>query len=102
MTAGDISEGEIEKVISRPGGIKINRERGNEETVRVALRRQNERGKGASEMPGAPIKVEIVGFANVNPTSRRRRVGGRKQRMEQAFMNGAGWELGVREITAGF
>jgi hypothetical protein len=28
----------------------------------MALRRQNERGKGASEMPGAPIKVDIVGF----------------------------------------
>jgi len=38
----------------------------------MALRRQNERGKGASEVPGAPIKVEIVGFVNVNPTSRRR------------------------------
>ena len=36
--------------------------------------------KGASEMPGAPIKVEIGGFASVNPTSRRRRVGGKKQR----------------------
>jgi len=45
----------------------------------MALRRQNERGKGASEVPGAPIKVEIVGFVNVNPTSRRR-VGGKKQR----------------------
>jgi hypothetical protein len=56
----------------------------------MALRRQNERGKGASEIPGAPIKVEIGGFANVNPTSRRRRVGGKKQRAEQAFMNGAG------------
>src|SRR5271155_82239 len=71
LTPGDISEGEIEKAISRPGETKINRERGNEETVRMALRRQNERGKGASEMPGAPIKVEIVGFANVNPTLRR-------------------------------
>ena len=68
----------------------------------MALRRQNERGKGASEMPGAPIKVEIVGFANVNPTSRSRRVGGRKQRAEQAFMNSAGWELGVRGRTSGF
>ena len=56
----------------------------------MALQRQNEKGKGASEMPGAPIKVEIVGFASVNPTSRRRRVGGKKQRAEQAFMNGAG------------
>ena len=45
----------------------------------MALRRQNERGKRASERPGAPIKVEISGFANVNPTSRRRRVGGKKQ-----------------------
>ena len=36
--------------------------------------------RGASEMPGAPIKVEIGGFASVNPTSRRRRVGGKKQR----------------------
>jgi len=53
-------------------------------------------------MPGAPIKVEIGGFANVNPTSSRRRVGGKKQRAEQAFMNGAGWELGVRGTTAGF
>ena len=40
-------------------------------------------------MPRAPIKVGIVGFANINPTSRSRRVGGRKQRAEQAFMNGA-------------
>ena len=56
----------------------------------MALRCQNERGKGASEMPGAPIKVENGGFASVNPTSRRRRVGGKKQRAEQAFMNGAG------------
>ena len=40
-------------------------------------------------MPGAPIKVEIGGFASVNPTSRRRRVGGKKQRAEQDFMNGA-------------
>ena len=100
MTAGDISEGEIEKAISRPGETKINRERGNEETVRMALRRQNERGKGASEMPGAPIKIEIGGFANVNPTSRR--LGGKKQRAEHAFMNSAGWELGVRGRTAGF
>ena len=46
-------------------------------------------------MHRAPIKVEIVGFANINPTSRRRRVGGKKQQAEQAFMNGAGWELGV-------
>ena len=38
----------------------------------------NERREGASEMPGAPIKVEIGGFANVNPTSRRRRVGATK------------------------
>ena len=53
-------------------------------------------------MPGALIKVEIVGFDNVNPTSRGRRVGGKKQRAEQAFMNGAGWELGVRGRTAGF
>jgi len=41
-------------------------------------------------MPRAPIKVEIVGFANVNPTSRERRMGEKKQRAEQAFMNGAG------------
>src|SRR5271154_6531597 len=47
------------------------------------------RGKGASEMPGAPIKVEIGGFANVNPTSRR--LGGKRQRAEQALMNSAGW-----------
>jgi len=41
LTAEDISEREIEKVISRPGETnKINRERGNEETVRMALRRQ--------------------------------------------------------------
>jgi len=53
-------------------------------------------------VPGAPIKVEIVGCANVNPTWRRMRVGGRKKRAEQAFMNGAGWELGVRGKTAGF
>jgi hypothetical protein len=46
-------------------------------------------------MPRAPIKVGIVGFGDINPTSRRRRVGGRKQRTEQAFMNGAGWELGI-------
>jgi len=38
------------------------------------------RGEGTSEMPGAPIKVETVGFTNVNPTSRSRRVGGEKQR----------------------
>ena len=36
------------------------------------------------------------------PTSRRRRVGGKKQRAEQAFMNGAGRELSVRGRTAGF
>ena len=53
-------------------------------------------------MPGALIKVEVVGFGNVNPTSRSRRVEGKKQRAEQAFMNGAGWELGVRGRTAGF
>ena len=53
-------------------------------------------------MPGALIKVEVVGFGNVNPTSRSRRVGGKKQRAEQAFMNGAGWELSVRGRTAGF
>jgi hypothetical protein len=53
-------------------------------------------------VPGAQIKVEIVGFANVNPTWRRMTVGGRKQRAEQAFMNGAGLELGVRGRTAGF
>jgi hypothetical protein len=41
-------------------------------------------------VPGAPIKVEIDGFASVNPTSSRRRMGGKKQRAEQAFMNGAG------------
>ena len=100
MPAGDVSEGEIEKAISRPGETKINQEGGNEETARMALRRQNERGKGASEMPGAPIKVEIGGFANVNPTSRR--LGGKRQRAEQALMNSAGWELGVRGRTAGF
>ena len=53
-------------------------------------------------MPGAPIKVEIAGFANANPTSRSRRVGRKKQRAEQAFMNGAGWELGVRGRITGF
>jgi hypothetical protein len=53
-------------------------------------------------VPGAPIKVEIVGFANVNPTWRRMRVGGSKQRAEQAVMNSAGWELSVRGRTAGF
>ena len=53
-------------------------------------------------MPRAPIKVGIVGCANINPTSRSRRVGGRKHRAEQAFMNSAGWELGVRGTTAGF
>jgi len=53
-------------------------------------------------MPGAPIKVEIVGVANVNPTSRSRRVEGKKQRAEQAFMNGAGWELSVRGRTSSF
>ena len=58
------------------------------------LRRQNERGKGASEMPGAPIKVEIGGFANVNPTSRRR-LGGKKQRAEQALSDEQCW-LGTR------
>ena len=46
-------------------------------TENMALRRHNERGEAASEMPGALIKVAIVGFATVNPTSRRR-VGGKE------------------------
>src|SRR5271170_4793662 len=36
-----------------------------------------------------PIKVEIVGFASVNPTWRRRS-GGKETAAGQAFMNGAG------------
>ena len=56
----------------------------------------------ASEMPGAPIKVEIVGFGNVNPTSRRRRVGAKKRRAEQAFMNGAAWETRYSWRNCGF
>jgi len=68
----------------------------------MALWCQNERGKEASKMPGAPIKVEIGGFANVNPASRRKKAWGKKQWAEQAFMNGVGLELGVRGRTAGF
>jgi hypothetical protein len=83
----------------RPGETEINRERKRRNGT-DGFTAPNEM-KGASEVPRTPIKVGIVGFANINPTSRRR-VGGRKQRVEQAFMNGAGWELGVRGRTAGF
>jgi hypothetical protein len=89
LTAGDISEREIEKRKPTRRNQDQPSERGNEETVKMALRRQRgiERGQ---RVPRTPIKVEIVGFASVNPTSRRRRVGGKRQRAEQAFMNGAG------------
>jgi hypothetical protein len=96
MSAGDTGEREIiiEKATADQAQTKMvfrgtPREK-KRRTENMALRCQNERGKGASEMLGAPIKVEIGRFANVNPTSRRRRVGGEKQRAEQAFMNGAG------------
>jgi hypothetical protein len=67
----------------------------------VALWRRNGEER-ASEVPRTPIKVGIVGFGDINPTLRSRRVGGRKQQAEQAFMNCADWELGVIGRTAGF
>jgi hypothetical protein len=88
MSGGDPSEREI-ITDSRPGVNQDQTRDKKRRTENMALRRQNKREKGASEMPGVPIKVEIGGFANVNPTLRRRRVGEKKQRAEQASMNGA-------------
>ena len=41
-------------------------------------------------MPRAPIKGEIVGFANVNPIVDKEESVGKGTAAEQAFMNGAG------------
>ena len=101
MTAGDISGRKLNK--RQP--TRMNQDQPREEKRRNGkggFTAPQRRGKRASEMPGAPIKVEIAGFANANPTSRSRRVGRKKQRAEQAFMNGAGWELGVRGRITGF
>ena len=80
MSAGDIREREIiiEKVTVDQAQQDQPRRRNGERKIWLYGAKTREE-KGASEMPGAPIKVEIGGFASVNPTSRRRRVGGKKQ-----------------------
>jgi hypothetical protein len=73
LTEGDISEREIEKpqsTVSNSGSTA-------EETKNgvYGFTAPNERGKGASEMPRVPIKVEVVGQL----AQRRERVGGEMQ-----------------------